>query len=182
MKVMKRASWRMTVMVADLVELTHHGNLRYPDAFWSSSILMECLLHRFTSLFQPRTHRAGIGDSICDNCIDNICFFGNDMYILSDIAHMLKIHQVRKAVFARSAGPVPISGPVKDRLRPVPDRSLTPYVFWQSDQISMLKMIQQSSFTGLSTIQELPAHIEYYKSCKMSLIYFQYSENVLKFG
>ena len=57
----------------------------------------ECLLHRFTSLFQPRTHRAGIGvDSICDNCIDNICFFGNDMYILSDIAHMLKIHQVRK--------------------------------------------------------------------------------------
>ena len=28
-----------------------------------------------------------------------------------------------KPVFARSAGPVPISGPVKDRLRPVPDRS-----------------------------------------------------------
>ena len=27
------------------------------------------------------------------------------------------------AVFARSARPVPISGPVKDRLRPVPDRS-----------------------------------------------------------
>ena len=27
------------------------------------------------------------------------------------------------AVFAWSAGPVPISGPVKDRLRPVPDRS-----------------------------------------------------------
>ena len=39
----------------------------------------------------------------------------------------------------------------------------------------MLKMIQQSSFTGLSTIQELPAHIEYYKSCKMSLIYLQYT-------
>lgn len=59
------------------------------------------LSHRFTSLFQPRP-RAGIGvgggggDSICDNCIDNICFFGNDMYIMSDIAHMLKIHQVKK--------------------------------------------------------------------------------------
>ena len=71
---------------------------------------MECLLHRFTSLFQPRTHRAGIGDSICDNCIDNICFFGNDMYILSDIAHMLKIHQVRmearKSAMASCYGPL----------------------------------------------------------------------------
>ena len=56
------------------------------------------LSYRFTSLFQPRP-RAGIGvggESICDNCIDNICFFGNDMYIMSDIAHMLKINQVIK--------------------------------------------------------------------------------------
>ena len=71
------------------------------------------------------------------------------------------------AVFARSAGPVLISGPVKDRLRPVLDRSQTPYVLGQSDQIWMLKIIQQSSIVGLSTIEELPAHISCYKSCKM---------------
>ena len=46
----------------------------------------------------------------------------------------------------------------------------------------MLKIIQQNSIVGLSTIEELPAHIRYYKNCKMSNFHFQYTDNVLKFG
>lgn len=63
-------------------------------------------LQRFTSMFHNRRRSSltknGLGgllggsgtpggSGICDNCIDNICFFGHDMYIMSDIPHMLKI-------------------------------------------------------------------------------------------
>ncbi len=54
---------------------------------------------RFSAIFGLKSRSSasagfGEGSGVCDNCIDNICFFGNDMYIMSDIAHMLKINQV----------------------------------------------------------------------------------------
>ncbi len=53
---------------------------------------MTCLFStRFTALFQ-RSKAPLAPSGICDNCIDNLCFFGDDLFIMSDIAHMVKIH------------------------------------------------------------------------------------------
>ena len=76
-------------------------------------------------------------------------------------------------VFARSAGPVPISGPVKDRLRPVLDRSQPPCSSWQIYQICGMKMVPNGSKMGLSMIKSHTAFTFCYKSCKMRHIILQ---------
>ena len=66
---------------------------------------------RFTSLFQNRrSSLTGIGGTglgsipaggLYDNCIDSVVFYGHDMYIMSDIPHMLKIQQDTLDTLAR---------------------------------------------------------------------------------
>ena len=74
---------------------------------------------------------------------------------------------------SRSAGPVPIWGPVKDRLRPVLDRSQPPCSSCQIYQICGMKMVPNGSKMGLSMIKSHTAFTFCYKSCKMRHIILQ---------
>ena len=74
---------------------------------------------------------------------------------------------------SRSGGPVPIWGPVKDRLRPVLDRSQPPCASCQIYQICGMKMVPNDSKMGLSMIKSHTAFTFCYKSCKMSHITLQ---------
>ena len=74
---------------------------------------------------------------------------------------------------SRSGGPVPIWGLVKDRLRPVQDRSQPPCASCQIYQICGMKMVPNDSKMGLSMIKSHTAVTFCYNSCTMSHITLQ---------